>query len=385
MGTTNAAVIGVGTTDFSSIYREKDPFRTEYALGLEALELAIADAGISKDEIDGVLLSRIPSYELFCSSAGLRYPKAVNTYEGAGRMAGVVLQHAAALIDAGLATTVACVYGNNGRSAGATYGGEGGASPYNARGNDLKFDAAFGMTSPGAYVSMMYNRYAHDYNVPDGALAPIALSNRKNAQLNPGAVMKDDLTEQAYLDSRFIAEPLRLYDYCMINDGGVAFIVTSVERARDTKQPVVRLVATEGSGDLTNYYTKEDFFRASSEDVAARLKASSGVGPDEIDCVQIYDNFTPIVLFSLEHFGFASTGEGWQFIQDGRIELGGELPVNTSGGHTSEGYMQGWALQVEAVRQLRGDNGDRQVAGARTSQYICVSPIVTAHIFQRED
>jgi acetyl-CoA acetyltransferase len=385
MAKTNAAVIGVGTTDFSAIYHDRDPFRTEYRLGIEALDLAVADAGISKDEIDGVLLSRIPSYELFCSTAGLRYPKVVNSYEGAGRMAGVVIQHAAALIEAGLATTIACVYGNNGRSAGATYGGEGSGGGYSARGNDLKFDAAFGMTSPGAYVSMMYHRYMHEHGVPDGALAPIALSNRANAQLNPGAVMKKDLSVEDYLDSRFIAEPLRLYDYCMINDGGVAIIVTSAERARDTKQPVVRIVATEGSGDLTRYYTKEDFFRASSEDVAARLRNSSGIGPADVDCVQIYDNFTPIVLFSLEHFGFASSGEGWQFIQDGRIARDGQLPVNTGGGHTSEGYMQGWGLQVEAVRQVRGDAGARQVSGARTSQYICVSPIVTSTIFQRED
>jgi acetyl-CoA acetyltransferase len=386
MAKTNAAVIGVGTTDFSSIYNEKDPFRTEYGLGMEALDLAVADAGISKDEIDGVLLSRIPSYELFCSAAGLRYPRAVNTYEGAGRMAGVVLQHAAALIDAGLATTVACVYGNNGRSAGATYGGEGGpGGAYNARGNDIKFDAAYGMTSPGAYVSMMYRRYMHEYGVPDGALAPIALSNRANAQKNPIAVMQKDLSLEDYMSSRYIAEPLRLYDYCMINDGGAAIIVTSAERARDTKQPVVRMVATEGSGDLTRHYTKEDFFRASSEDVATRLRESSGIRPADVDCVQIYDNFTPIVLFSLEHFGFAPAGEGWKYIQDGRIDLHGELPINTSGGHTSEGYMQGWGLQVEAVRQLRGDLGARQVADARTSQYICVSPIVTSTIFQRED
>jgi acetyl-CoA acetyltransferase len=368
MAKTQAAVIGVATTDFSAIYRQKDPYRTEYALGLEALDLAIADAGISKDDIDGVLLSRIPSYELFCSTAGLRYPKVVNTYEGAGRMAGVVIQHAAALIEAGLATTVACVYGNNGRSAGVVPAATALAAVGRARGNDLK-----------------YQRYAHEYNVPDGALAPIALSNRANAQKNPVAVMKADLTEEDYLSSRFIAEPLRLYDYCMINDGGVAIIVTSAERARDLKQPVVKLVATEGSGDLTNYYTKEDFFRASSEDVAARLRASSGIGPEDVDTVQIYDNFTPIVLFSLEHFGFAPQGEGWQFIQKGRIALDGELPINTSGGHTSEGYMQGWGLQVEAVRQLRGECGDRQVADAKISQYICVSPIVTSHIFQRED
>jgi len=299
-------------------------------------------------------------------------------------MAGVVLQHACALIQAGVAKTIAIVYGNNGRAAGATYGGDsGGAGGYNAAGNSALYDLAYGMTSPGAYVSMMYQRYARTYGVPDGALAPLAINNRLNAQKNPIAVMKKDLTEEDYLASRFITEPLRLYDYCMINDGGVALIVTTPERARDLKKPAVLVQATASSSDLTAHYTKPDLFKKAATDVAARLRNLSGYGPADIGTVQIYDNFTPIMLFSLEHFGFAPEGEGWQFIRDGRIALDGQLPVNTSGGHTSEGYMQGWALEVEAVRQVRGEAGDRQVPGADISQYICVSPIVTSHIFQR--
>ena len=378
-----AAIVGVGTTDFASMYYDRDPFRTEYQLGVDALHLALDDAGLSKDDLDGVLLCRIPSYELFGTMAGIRHPKVINSYEGSGRMAGVVLQHACALIQAGLAETIALVYGNNGRAAGATYGGDGGDGPYNAAGNAALYDLAYGMTSPGAYVSMMYQRYAQTYGVPDGALAPLAISNRRNAQKNPIAVMKKDLTEEDYLAARFISEPLRLFDYCMINDGGVALIVTTPERARDLKQPAVLVQSSAASSDLTAHYTKPDLFEAASIDVAARLRAQSGYSTADIDTVQIYDNFTPMMLLSLEHFGFAPKGEGWQFIRDGRIELDGELPLNTSGGHTSEGYMQGWALEVEAIRQVRGDAGEHQVRGAEVSQYICVSPIVTSHIFQR--
>ncbi|AFR28785.1 thiolase family protein [Arthrobacter sp. Rue61a] len=379
-----AVIVGVATTDFASIYRDRDPFRTEYALGIEALSLALDDAGLTTADIDGVLTCRIPSYETFGTMAGIKHPNVVNAYEGSGRMAGVAVQQAVALIEAGLATTIALVYGNNGRAVGMTYGGDsGGSSAYNAATNNALYDLAYGMTSPGAYVSMMYQRYTHDYSVPDGALAPLALNNRENARRNPVAVMQKPLTEQEYLESRFIAEPLRLYDYCMINDGGVAMIVTTEERARDLKKPAVSIVATAASSDLGPYYTKEDFFKEPSVRVARALREKSGLGPQDIDAVQIYDNFTPVILFSLEHFGFADEGDGWQFIRDGRIALDGELPVNTSGGHTSEGYMQGWGLQVEAVRQLRGEGGERQVSDCDTAQYICVSPIVTSHILQR--
>lgn len=315
--------------------------------------------------------------------AGITQPAVVNSYDATGRMAGVALQHAVALIQTGLATTIALVYGNNGRTAGMTYGGEVRAGPYNAASNNALYDLAYGMTSPGAYVAMMYRRYAHEYGVPDGALAPLAINNRRNAQLNPIAVMTTDLDEQQYLGSRFVAEPLRLFDYCMINDGGVAIIVTTAERARDLRRHPVLVAASAGAGALGPYYTKQDFYGEASRDVAQRLRRTSGIGPEDVDLVEIYDNFTPVVLFALEHFGFASRGEAWQFIRDGRIALDGVLPINTSGGHTSEGYLQGWALQVEAVRQLRHEAGARQVTDANVAQYICVSPIVTSHILMR--
>lgn len=372
------AIVGVGTTDFAAMYKERDPSRTSYGLGIDALKNALDDAGLKIGAIDGLLCCRMSSYERIGDLLGLRHPCVVNGYEGSGRMAGVIIQHAAALIAAGLATTVACVYGNNGRSAAMTYGGESAAAPDN-----LYYDLAYGMTSPGAYVSMMYKRYAHLYGAPDGALAPLAISNRKNAALNPIAVMKEQITEEQYLAARYIAEPLRLYDYCMINDGGCAIIVTSADRAKDLKKRPVLISASASCGDLTNFYTKPDFFDEASKHVADKVYQQAGLGPSDMDCVQIYDNFTPIMLFSLESFGFAPRGEGWRWIRDGRIELGGELPVNTSGGHTAEGYMQGWALQIEAVRQLRGEAGARQVPDCETAQYICVSPVVSSHILSR--
>lgn len=375
------AVVGVGTTEFGPRYRHPDPEITAYDLAAEAFEAALADSGLRKSDIDGLVSARVPSYARLADVLGIRHPRIVNTYEGTGRMSGVALQTAVMAIVTGQAEVVACVYGNNGRSAGARYGG-GGSDP---RGDVTTaiYDSMHGMTSPGAYVAMMYQRYKHMYGAPDDALAPIAISNRRNGALNPNAVMQKPITYDDYMSSRYIAEPLRLLDYCLINDGGVAFIVTSAERARDLAKPPVYVSATAGTGDLTNYYTSTDFFGHACQDVAQRVFAAADLTPADVDSVQIYDNFTPTILFSLEGFGYCRPGEAWEFVRDGRIEIDGKLPVNTSGGHTAESYMQGWALHVEAVRQLRGDGGQGQVPDCEVVQYICASPIVTSHIFRR--
>jgi acetyl-CoA acetyltransferase len=371
------AIVGVGTTAFGALYRNLDPERTAYELAAEAFRNALDDAGLKKEDVDGIVGARVPSYARMADVLGLRHPRIVNTYEGSGRMSGVALQTAVMAITTGQANVVACIYGNNGRSVGARYGGDAPAE------STAIYDAMYGMTSPGAYVAMMYRRYQYLYGVPDGALAPLAINNRKNGALNPNAVMQAPITYETYMAARFIAEPLRLFDYCLINDGGVVFIVTSAERARHLRKPPVYVTATAATGDITNFYTSDDFFYTACKDVADRLYPAAGLGPKDVDCAQIYDNFTPTILFSLEGFGHCPRGEAWRWVKDGRIELGGELPVNTSGGHTAESYMQGWALHVEAVRQLRGEAGERQVPDCEVVQYICASPIVTSHILRR--
>ncbi len=369
----DVAIVGVGQTDFSALYAQRDDQRDAYALAAEALALALEDAGLRKDDLDGLLCSRI-HYGRMADVAGLRRLRVVNTYEGSGRMSGVAVQHAASLVRNGRADVVALVYGNNGRSVQMRYGGEGsGSNPMTA------YDSMYGMTSPGAYVALMYERYRQLYGAPDGALAPIAINNRANAALNPVAVMKQPITEDVYLGARYIAEPLRLYDYCIINDGGVALVLTTTDRARDLAKPSVRIAAMGSSSDLTNSYTSTDFFGQACADTADELRRH-GFGPDDVDCLQIYDNFTPVVLFSLEGFGFCKPGEAWDWVRGGRITLEGDMPVNTAGGHTGESYMQGWGHHVEAVRQVRGEAGERQVHECATVQYICASPIVTSHI-----
>jgi acetyl-CoA acetyltransferase len=363
------AVVGIGSSNFGDMYRARREPRTAEGLGAAALAEALADAGLEKDELGGLAIMRIASYQEFATLIGMKPGQLgyINRFEQAGRFCAVTLQAAAMAIATGQAQTVACVYGNNGRSAGDKYGGGGGES----------FESIYGMTSPGAAVSHSYSRYASKYGVVDGALAPLAINNRKNAAANPLAVMREPLSEEAYLTARYIAEPLRLYDYCLINDGAVAVILASVERARDLRKRPVVIRATTTTADLSDVYQSQDEFFSSASAAAARLWAGSDLGPADVDVAGIYDNFTPTILYSLEAFGYCPRGTAWEWIRDGRIELGGELPVNTSGGHTSESYMQGWNHIAELVRQLRGE-AVNQVDECVVGQYICVSPITSS-------
>ncbi|MFF3574569.1 thiolase family protein [Nocardia jiangxiensis] len=372
----DVAVVGVGQSNFRELYSNKDTSRDLYGLAAGAFREALDDAGIEKSEVDGLLCTNV-KYGRMADVLGMHNVRFVHDLEGSGRMSGVVLQEACALVRAGLADVVACVYATNGRSARLTYGGE-------EAGPTASYDTMYGMTSPGAYVAMMYQRYRQLYGASEDALAALAINNRRNAALNPAAVFQQEIDRDDYMASRFVSEPLRKLDYCLINDGGVAFIVTSLERARSMRKPPVRVIGTAGMSNLTNFYTSEDFFYSACSEVASRLYKETGLKPDHVDCLQVYDNFTPTILFTLEGFGHAPKGGSWEWVQDGRIHRDGPRPLNTSGGHTSESYMQGFALHVEAVRQARGEAGERQVANCETVQYMCASPIVTSHVLTVE-
>ncbi|RIK43777.1 MAG: lipid-transfer protein, partial [Chloroflexi bacterium] len=267
------AIVGVGNTAFGALYRDLDPERTAYELAADALKAAIDDAGIRKDDIDGLLCVRTPSYGRMADILGLHHLRLVNALEGSGRMAGVALQYAVGAIISGQAETVAIVYGNNGRSVGERYGGR------FADDSPAAWDAMYGMTSPGAAVAHMWRRYMHLYGAREEHLAVAAMNNRANGALNPNAVFQKPITLEEYLRARYIAEPLRLFDYCIINDGGVAMIVTTAEKAKTLKQPPVYIGATYSATDLTNYYTTHDFFYGAIQDIAGRLYREADVTP----------------------------------------------------------------------------------------------------------
>jgi len=369
------AVAGVGTTTYGRL-----PDHDPYDLGLWALKEAVADCGLAMSDIDGVILNRIPDYQRFCELAGLD-PAYTTITPGHGRFSGICIETAVAILAAGMAKTVALVYGNNGRSAGDQYGGA--TDIYGSGGPGLWFP--YGMTSPGAFHALMAQRHMHQYGTTSDHFGQVAMAFRNHAALNPGAVMRDRFTLAQYHASRYVCAPLHLLDYCLINDGGVAMILTSAERARDLAQPPVYV---RGFGQASRFsgstFPPDDYWAAPMRAVATQAHGMAGTRPDDMDALMIYDNFTPTVMFCLEGFGFCGVGDSGAFVEGGRLELGGQYPTNTSGGHLSESYMQGWGLNVEAVRQVRGECGERQVPDAALVQYMTAAPVITSIIYGRE-
>jgi acetyl-CoA acetyltransferase len=369
------AVIGVGTTAAGTM-----PGHDAYDLGLIAFKRAMDDCGIKRPQIDGLIVNRIPDYQRFAEIAGMD-PQFALVTPGQGRMSGNSIEIAAAAIEAGLAHTIALVYGNNGRSAGDQYGGE--TDRYGGGGIGPWFP--YGMTSPGAAHAVMFQRHMHLYGTTSRQLGSISVAFRKHALLNPDAVMKKLITIEDHQNSKFIAEPLHLFDYCLINDGSVALIVTTAERARDFPKTPIYVRGFGTSTKLVNSsLPPDDFWYAPMQSVAKQTYEMAGVKHSDLDGLMIYDNFSPTVVFTLEGFGFCRQGEGGPFVENGRLELGGAFPSNTDGGHLSNSYMQGWALNAEAVRQLRGECGARQIKDAKLIQYMCAAPLVTSVIYGTE-
>lgn len=369
------AIVGVGTTAYGRL-PDYDP----YELGLWALRDALADCGLGFEAIDALVVNRIPDYQRFCEIAGID-PAFVTTTPGQGRFSALCIEMALSLLATGRYATIALVYGNNGRSAGAAYGGA--ADTYGSDGGALWFP--YGMTSPGAFHAMMLRRHMDLYGTTAEQLAAIPITFRRHAGLNPQAVMREPIDASSYAGARMICEPMRLFDYCLINDGGVAMIVTTAERARDQARLPVYVRGTGMRTHLSgSTFPPDDFWHAALADATERSFATAGLGHADMSALMLYDNFSPTVLFTLEGCGYCGVGESGPFVAEGRLAIDGSHPANTSGGHLSESYMQGWALNVEAVRQLRGECGDRQVHGATNVHYAAASPVCASIVYSRE-
>lgn len=362
------AFAGIGTTRYGNF-----PATDSYGLGCEALNEALDDAGLRPSDIDGLIVNRIPSYERFAEMMGIN-PQYCLLTEMPGRFSGVSLALAAQAIASGAAKTVALVYGNNGRSVRMRYGG-----------GDSQW-SPWGMTSPGAIHAMMWQRHMHEFGTTHADLGPVALAFRNHACLNPDAVMHGrPITLEDHATARPICEPLKLLDYCLINDGAVAWIMTSAERARDLRRPPV-LLSGYARQDAFHYGSApaHDFWHPTLS-ACRSVYDRAGLGQEDIQGLGIYDNFSPTVMFSLEGLGFCKQGESGAFVRDGALQLGlGRWPTNTSGGHLSDSYMQGWGIIAECVRQLRHECGARQIENVNAMQYICATHIAQSLILRRD-
>jgi acetyl-CoA acetyltransferase len=351
------AIVGIGATPY---YRrgESNP-QTELELVGKAALAAIEDAGLKISDIDGITSYASKNYtgELM-ETLGIPEVKftAIPTGGGGGSTASIGL--AAAAIVAGFAETVLVVYcmqqgikryGNTMMNKPST--------PLNS------FFSSAGLIGPGHMVALLARRHMHHYGTTREQFAEVAISSRLNAINRPKArFYQKPLTLDDYFAAPMIADPLCRYDFCLENDGALAVIVTSAERAKDLRhRPVYVMASAQGAvrewGRAFQWMNMadEEFASSGHASVAKNLFKSAGIGPSDIDVAELYDNFSPFVIMQLEDYGFCPKGEGGPFVQDGNIRFdGGSIPVNTNGGQLSEAYVVGMTLIHEGVEQMRG-------------------------------
>jgi acetyl-CoA acetyltransferase len=362
--TNRTAIVGLGQTKFG-----KGLTDSELSLACQAISLALDDAGIAPDEVDGLASYTLePQREVdVARSVGLgdiRWFSQIGFGGGAG--CGVVGQAAMAIVTGQADVVVAWR---------ARKRADASSRPWANVGERLEgshqFTRPYGLLRPVDEIAMLTRRYMHDYGATRDHLANVALAFRKHANMNPNAMMYEKtMTREQYMNARWISEPLCLFDNCLETDGALAVVLVSAERAKDLKNPPAYIHSFAQSipkqhETMTNYYT-EDPLRGPAWICADALWAAADVGPADVDVAQLYDAFSPLVPLSLEGYGFCERGEGGPFTDDGAIEIGGRLPVNTAGGGMSEAYVHGFNLILEGVRQIRGTS-TAQVEGAEVS------------------
>lgn len=348
-----AAVVGVGETEYS-----KRSGKTELALACEAIRAAVRDAGLAVDDIDGLVRFDMDAVDevALTSHLGLKNLGWMSQTGYGGTGGNAVVVHAAAAIAAGLANVVVCYRSLNERS-GVRYGQASTWMSDDVAGFEA-FQMPWGMLTPAHQFGQFARRHMIEYGTTSEQFGHVAVALRRHGSMNERAMMRKPITLEDHQASRMIADPLHLLDCCIESDGACAVIVAAADRARDLRNPPAWIMgAAQGSGThAQGIVFRDDLAVPESTYTARDVYRSAGVGPGEIDAVMIYDHFTPFVIFSLEAYGFCERGEGGAFVEGGRIEFDGDLPVNTHGGNHSEAYIHGLPHVIEAVRQLRGES-----------------------------
>lgn len=380
-----ACIVGIGHTEYS-----KDSGRSELALACAAITAALTDAGLAATDVDGIVKYTMDNNDPVDIARCLGMPElrffAEVAYGGGGGPLGT-LTLAAMAVATGQAKAVIAFRAMNERSGRGTRR-FGQAAPTPGAEGRMSYLAPYGLFAPAQMIALAARRHMHLYGTQSQHFGQIAVTCRHHANMNPDAMMYGrPLTLDDHQASRMIADPVRLLDCCLETDGGAAIIVTTPDRARALRhKPVTIAAAGLGAGAWNNRFMVRDIDAPASESTVAarRLFADAGIAHDALDAIYIYDHFTPLVLMALEDYGFCQRGEAKDFIGDGsRFRLPhGDLPLNTSGGNLSEGYMHGMQNTIEAVRQLRG-TARNQIPNARYALVTAGNAVPTSAMILR--
>ena len=375
-----AAIVGIGATPFG-----RGLAQSEHALAGQAIRAALADAGLAPADVDGLVSYSIETTGVDDVAASLGIGNLgffASAPFGGGAGCSIVGLAAMAVATGQAEVVVAWRARKRSRPAHRPW-----AQARDIAGGAQAFTQPFGLVRPADEVGMLTRRYMHTYGATRDHLANVALACRHHAQANPAAQMHGKpLTREAYHAARPVSEPLHLFDCCLESDGAAAVVVVSAQRARDARaRPAdIHAVAnglSAGNTAMTNYYGADPLLGPGFA-AARSLWERSDFKPADVRVAQIYDAFTPLVLFSLEAYGFCGRGEGAAFSEGRALELGGRLPINTSGGGLSEAYIHGFNLIIEGVRQVRGTSG-AQVSGAECCLVTSAECVPTSAVLLR--
>ncbi len=361
----SVAIVGVDESDEIGICEGK----VSLMLHAEAARNALRDAGIDKSEVDG-LFTAGPSVMQLAEYLGIQ-PSYIDSTTVGGSSFVIEVEHAAAAIQAGLCHVALITHGEMGYSArrGTASRGVDPRRYADPESPAAQLEFPYGVGGAASTYALAATRHMHEYGTTHEQLAEIAVATRKWAQLNPKAFMRDPLSIDDVLSSRWIAYPFHIYDCCLVTDAGGACVIVSADKARSLPKKPVWLL---GSGEATTHQSlinNPDLTQTPARYSGERAFKMAGLTPKDIDVVEVYDSFTYTALVTIEELGFCAKGEGGPFLSNQRTAPGGDFPMNTNGGGLSYTHpgMYGMFLIIEAVRQLRGECGERQVANAHTA------------------
>ena len=370
-------ITGIGRTKSD---RSRQPDYAKHVA--RALKTAVADAGLKRTDIDGVMINIMPdafAMDKLPETFGLPNVRWAFQSWFHGRMQPTCIAVASWAVMTGQANYVACISMAQQLKSARVHPGVIQPSEGLREGGGPHLESPiYGMTTIGAGAAIATKKYLLKYGGAEEDLAAISVSQRQWAQLQPEAYFYGQpLTKEEYLASPYIVEPLRMYDHCFAGSAAFCFIVTSADRAADAPKRPVYISGYQGSlsGKETFVFSRTGMGMGQQSEApykAPEMPAytMAGVKPEDVDIVGILDAFSPLVLFGLEEFGFCGEGEALAFVQDGRIAPGGALPVNTCGGGLSDIESFGWGHETDMVRQLRGEAGAAQVPDVEVCQYL---------------